>query len=282
MSDISPQRISEFMRIVFVRLWTEPEGMASADLLAQIPLSTRLSPAELECLPGTVAPRYQHAVRLASIPFVKAGWLEKSKGRWYITEAGKRACKAFSSGEAFSQEAARLMASGQENRLALALVTEQAEETAWEQLRTFLLGLQSYEFQALVGHLLTAMGYHLSWVAPPEKEHGYVNFVMYPDSLGLGRPRIKVHIMHTGQPVLFEGLKAFTSVLGEGDAGVFVSSGGFIPRVVDEVVERRDFLMTLIDLPTFADLWLEYYDRLTEQARLQFPLTPVHFLAAVG
>ncbi len=133
-----------------------------------------------------------------------------------------------------------------------------------------------------MGHLLTAMGYHISWIAPPEKEHGYVNFVMHPDSLGLSQPRIKVHILHSGQPVLFEGLKAFASVLGEGDVGVFVSSGGFIPRVVDEVVERKDVRMTLIDLPTFADLWLEYYDRLPEEARLLFPLQPVHFLAAVG
>lgn len=280
MSEISPQRISEFMRIIFVRLWTEPTGLSSADILAQIPQAARLSGAEQEYIPNTHIPSYERAVRLASIPFEKAGWLEKCKGRWHITEAGKRACKSFSSAEAFSQEAARIMGTWRESRSQLSLISEDAQEKAWDQLRSYLQGLQPYEFRNLVGDLLKAMGFHITWVAPPEKERGIVSFIMYADALGLSQPRIKVHVLHTGQPVMFEGLKAFTSVLGSGDAGLFISSGGFTASVLEEAVEQRIYRITLIDLGNFADLWLEYYDKLSEDARRIFPLMPVYFLAS--
>jgi restriction system protein len=166
-----------------------------------------------------------------------------------------------------------------ESRSVLALITEEAEEKAWEQIRSYLQEMRPYEFQQLVGDLLTAMGYHTAWSAPAQKERGFVNFVVYADSLGLGVPRIKVHILHSGQAVLYEGLKAFMSVLGAGEAGIFISSGGFTSSVMEEAQFQKTFQITLVDLEAFFELWVEYYDRLSHAARQRFPLKPVYFLA---
>ena len=279
MSEIAPLRVSEFLRVAFVRLWSEPNGLPAGDVLAHIQRVTPLTEAELECFPNSNTPRYERAVRLATIPFVKAGWLVKNKGLWTITEIGKRACQGFANAQAFSQEAGRIMNEWRESRAGLSLITEEAEEKAWQQVRAYLQELKPYEFQVIAGDLLKALGYHLTWVAPPEKERGFVNFIMHTDALGLSNPRIKVHVLHTGQPVMFEGLKGFMSVLGTDDSGIFLSSGGFTAAVMEEALNQRIYRITLIDLEHFFDLWLEYYDSLTEDARQRFPLKPIYFLA---
>ena len=281
MSEIARRRIGEFLRIVFVRLWHESAGLPVGEIMAHIPEATQLSEFERDISPASHMPRYEKAIRLATSPYVKAGWLVKGKGRWLLTEDGKRACRGFSSADAFYQEAARTLDEWRASRSVLTLVTEEAEEKAWEQVRSYLLELRPYEFQILAGDLLTAMGYHMAWSAPPGKERGFVNFILHSDPLGITGPRIKVHILHSGQPVLIEGLKAFLPVLGNGDAGIFISSGGFTSNVIEETQAQTSNRITLIDLGNFFDLWLEYYDQLTPAGRERFPLKPIHFLNLV-
>jgi restriction system protein len=279
MDEIAPQRIAEFLRIIFIRLWQERFGLPVGEILMYIPEAVSLTDYEVSDHPSTNTPRYERAIRLATAPYVKAGWLEKEQGRWLLTEEGKQACKSFSTAEAFYQEAGRLFTEWRQNRSDLALVSEQAEEMAWEQVRHFIQAMRPYEFQTLVGDLLTAMGYHLAWVAPAEKERGLVNFVIYVDSLGLSTPRIKVHILHSGQPVLLEGLKAFMAVLAPEDAGIFISLGGFTSAVTEEAQVHGPSKISLVDLESFFNLWVEYYDQLSDAARQRFPLRPIHFLS---
>jgi restriction system protein len=279
MSEIAPRRIGEFLRIIFVRLWQESAGLPAGEILAYIPQAMLLTDFEIGISPSTHIPRYEKAIRLATTPYVNAGWMVKSRGRWLLTEEGKRACKSFPTADAFYTEAARIFADWQESRSSLALMTEEAEEKAWEQIRSYLQEMRPYEFQLLVGDLLTAMGYHTAWSAPPQKERGFVHFVIHADSLGLSVPRIKVHILHSGQPVMFEGLKAFMSVLGPGEAGIFISSGGFTSSVVEEALTQKTYQISLVDLENFFDMWVEYYDRLSQAARQRFPLKPIYFLA---
>ena len=279
MNEIAPRRIGEFLRVIFIRLWKERAGLPVGDILMYIPEAIPLTEYEISNFPSTRTPRYERAIRLATTPYVKAGWIEKNRGRWLLTDEGKQACKSFPTVEEFYQEAGRLYNDWRQSRSLLALITEEAEEKAWEQIRSYLQEMRPYEFQGLVGDLLKAMGYHLAWVAPPEKERGLVNFVIYVDSLGLSIPRIKVHILHSGQPVLLEGLKAFMSVLGPEDAGIFISSGGFTNNVMEEAQVQGSSRISLVDLETFFDLWVEYYDKLTDTGRQRFPLKPIHFLS---
>ena len=53
------------------------------------------------------------------------------------------------------------------------------------------------------------MGYHVAWIAPPEKDHGQIDMVAYTDPLGASGPRILVQIKHKGQPTTMEGMKSF-------------------------------------------------------------------------
>ena len=101
MAEIAPQRIGEFLRIVFLRLWQESAGLPVGETLAQIPQTTVLTDFEMEYIPSTHTPRYERTVRLATIPYVHAGWLVKNKGRWILTDEGKQACKSFTNAEAF-------------------------------------------------------------------------------------------------------------------------------------------------------------------------------------
>jgi restriction system protein len=279
MTEISPQRVGEFLRIVFVRLWQESTGLPVRDVLAYIPEATPLSEFEMGFFPSTHTPRYERVIRLATTPYVRAGWLVKSKDRWILTEDGKRACKSFSTADTFYQEAGRIYNEWRETRSFQALASEEAGEMAWEQIRAYLQEMKPYEFQMLVEDLLRAIGYHLAWVAPPEKERGLINFVIYSDPLGLSTPRKKVHILHGGQSVLLEGLRAFMSALGPEDVGIFISSGGFTSNVIKEAQAQRSSRITLIDLDNFFDLWVEYYDKLTDAGRRRFPLKPIHFLS---
>lgn len=279
MNEIAPQRIAEFLRIVFVRLWQESAGLPVGDVLAHIPQAIPLTEEEKAEIPATHTPRFERVVRHATTPFIHAGWLVKNKGRWFLTDDGKRACRGFPNAGAFYQEAGRMLDEWRQNRSRQVIITEEAEEKAWEQVRGYLQEMRPYEFQTLVGDLLTAMGYHVAWVAPPEKERGFINFVIYTDPLGLSNPRIKVHVLHSGQPVLFEGLKAFITDLGSGEAGIFISSGGFTRSVIEEAHAQKSCRITLIDLENFFDLWVEYYDRLTQTGRQRFPLKPIYFLS---
>ena len=51
--------------------------------------------------------------------------------------------------------------------------------------------MDAYDFQKLVADLLKAIGYHVSWIAPPGKDGG-VDILAYTDALGTQGPRIKV------------------------------------------------------------------------------------------
>jgi hypothetical protein len=89
---------------------------------------------------------------------------------------------------------------------------EEAEETAWEQIRTHLAEMPPYEFQDLVAALLKAMGYHVLWVAPPGPDRG-IDMIAHTDPLGTTSPRIKVQLKRTpgeqdvraGDPVVHGG-----------------------------------------------------------------------------
>src|SRR5208337_408679 len=115
--------------------------------------------------------RFEKIVRFATIAPVKAGWLVKSKGRWILTEDGKRALETYKDPEMFSQKAAELYhkwrsaqpkasedieedAAAEEPRATF----EEAEELAWTEIETYLRNMNPYDFQKLVAALLRAMG----------------------------------------------------------------------------------------------------------------------------
>ena len=293
MAEITRQRTGQFLRVIFKLLMDKPDGMQAKDILTEIPKIVPLTEYESGYYSSTPnSTRFEKIVRFATIDLVKAGWLVKSKGRWFITEEGKQAYNKITDPEEFYKEAARLYhewkktrpqedsleAVEEEEGSKVAVTVEEAEELAWEQIQQFLQGMNPYDFQELIAELLRAMGYHVAWIAPPGKDRG-IDIIAYNDPLGATVPRIKVQVKHRDQSTSVEGLRAFMSVLGTDDLGLFVASGGFTSDAKEEARTQERRKITLIDLESLFDLWVEHYPRLTQEARQHLPLKSIYFLA---
>ncbi|HEX8991629.1 MAG TPA: Mrr restriction system protein [Anaerolineales bacterium] len=279
MADVTLNRIGELLRSVLELLWGKPDGMPAREILAFLPEITPLTEYERGYSPSTNMPRYERIVRLATIPLVKAGWLVKTdKGRWLITDEGRRAARRYPNARELYKEALRLYEESRQNDPSYTMAAEEAEEKAWDGIHRYLLDTERTQFRSLVAELLRAMGYHVAWVAPPEKDHGQIDLVAHTDPLGTRGPRILVQVKHKDQPVTLEGVTTFLSLLGANDYGLFISSGGFTNEVMQEIRTDPTQRTTLLDLENFFDLWVEHYDKLSDQAKHRFPLKKIYFL----
>lgn len=279
MPKITISRIGELLRSVFELLWNKPEGLTAREIIAFLPEITAISEYERGFLANTNTPRYERIVRLATIPLVRAGWLVKNnKGRWFITEEGRNACRKYNNAQELYQEALRVYEDEKQRHPSLLLITEEAEEKAWEQVQQYLLEMNRPDFMRVIADLLTAMGYYIAWVAPADKDRGQIDMIIKGDPLGTRGPQILVQVKHKGQALTVEGLKTFSSQLGAGHYGLLVSSGGFTETVRDEVLKTHFDRITLFDLETLFDQWVKNYQNLNQNARAHLPIKPVHFI----
>ncbi|MBN8645319.1 MAG: Mrr restriction system protein [Planctomycetes bacterium] len=270
------------------------------EVLAQIPKRITLTADELS-LNESGHPRWETNVRFYSTEPVKAGWLLKSKGYWQLTEDGNRALdrhdvKAFAR-EANSsykkwlseqtETAAEIEEAGSTSSAQLAAETpnaiaasalERAQEDSRIGIDQRIRSLLPYQFQDLVEQLLTGMGYHAKFNAPPGKDGG-VDLIAYSDPLGSRPPRIIVQVKHkpdTAAPV--KDIRELEGVLRrEGDIGLFVSSGGFTPDALREVRSAKVHIEAM-DLDDLVDHWIKHYATIPEEGKALLPLTPVYFI----
>jgi len=294
MPEITRRRTGEMLRALFEVLIPLPEGMRAREALSA--LEKRLTLSEYE--KGDYASggrRFDKIVRFATVDLVKAGWLFKEKGRWTVTADGLKAFQTFPDPEAFYKEAVRLYhqwkasqpedidespdnAADETTAKAASITLEEAEEQAWSEIDQYLRGINPYEFQEIVAALLRAMGYHVSWVAPPGKDGG-IDILAASDPLGTRPPRIKVQVKRQSQSVDVDGLRSFMAVLGDGDVGIFVSIGGFTKNAADEARLQEKRKITLLNNEQLFDLWVEYYGKLRDEDRRRLPLKSVYILS---
>jgi restriction system protein len=286
MPDITQQRMGEILRRVFELLWFEPEGLPVRDIFKYVLKSSQLSEYERGYFPfASSSPRYEVLLRVATIPLVKAGWLVKTtRGRWYITDKGRKASQQYGDAEQFFEEAISQYREWKENeekrlRYINSIEKYEAQENSWVQIKQFIQGMSASEFKNLTVELLQSMGYYMAWVAPPQKEKGQIDIIAFSDPLGTKNPRVVVHVNHKGQVMTQEGLGAVLAILGPEDHGVLFSSSGFTNQVKEEALTLVHPSIHLIDLESFVDLWVKYYDKLSEEARHSFPLKAVYFLS---
>jgi restriction system protein len=294
MAEITKRRTGEFLRILFGILDNHPEGLQANQALAALASRVKLSEYEAG-LYESGGRRFEKIVRFATVDCVKAGWLLKSKGRWFVTDAGRLAHSRYQDPEQFYREAVKLYrlwkaaqpdsdpqttdeTSDETSGKAARITYEQAEEQAWIEIEQYLRQMHPYAFQELVAALLRAMGYHVAWVAPPGKDGG-IDILAWNDPLGTKPPRIKVQVKRQGQSVSVEGLRSFLALLGDDDVGLFVSTGGFTKDAAEEARTQEKRKVTLINLDSLFDLWVEHYHQLSDEARSLLPLKPIYFLA---
>lgn len=291
MAEITPRRTGELVRGVFELLLDSEDGQQASDVLRR--LESRVPPTPFENTTYLKHPntrRYEKIVRFSSIGPVKAGWLVKNKGRWSLTQDGRAAYATFTDPEAFSLEARRLYRVWRktqpndedepenEGAATSASALEEAEEAAWTEIRDYLTSMPPYDFQRLVAVLLGAMGYHVQWVAPPGPDKG-IDIVAHSDPLGTVNPRIKVQVKRRADKTNAAELRSFMAVLGDQDVGIYVGAGGFTTDAEQEARTQEKRRITLLDLDSLVELWIDHFDRVPLEDRLLLPLKPIHFLA---
>jgi restriction system protein len=290
MAEVTRKRTGELVRRLFLILKARPEGMPASKALEDLANSVSMTPHEAGFYESG-SRRFEKIVRFATVDCVKAGWLLKHKGTWALTAEGHIALEKFQDGEALYREAVRLYqlwrketpkeqeesVSEEEVDSSPDITFEQADEQAWGAIERHLMTMDPYAFQDLVAELVKAMGYHVSWTAARGKDGG-VDIIAHSDPLGSKPPRIKIQVKRVSDRVSSDGLRAFISLINEGDVGLFVATAGFT-RDAEELArnqERRK--ITLIDAERLVDLWTEFYGKLNDSARKRLPLTPIYFL----
>src|ERR1022692_3132772 len=104
MSSISQVRVGQLQRGVFNLLLDQPEGLPAKEIIsrmAQVVPPTDFEKSDCPKHPGVQ--RFGKMIRFATIAPVKAGWLIKEKGKWYLTEEGKSAYARYRSEEHTSE-----------------------------------------------------------------------------------------------------------------------------------------------------------------------------------
>lgn len=290
MAKIGRERQGALLRAVLEVLSGEDAGLPAREVLARVEQRLTLTEHEAGFYPGTSTRRFEKIVRFSTISSVKAGWLDKSKGHWTITDTGRTALIQFPNPKELFLEAGRRYREwrkGQpdvpeveedlDDSAQASIVLEEAEEQAWSEISQHLESINPYDFQDLVEALVEVMGYHVLWKAPVGPDGG-MDLVAHGDPLGTSSPRIKVQVKRRADRIGAEELRAFLAVLASGDVGIFVATSGFTREAEREARAQETRHVTLIDLKRLFDLWVEHYDRIPEERKHLLRLSKVYFL----
>jgi len=292
MAEITKERQGLLVRKAFEILSRHADGLPARDVIARVEKELELTPFEQSFYSSNPSVRrFEKIIRFSTISSVKAGWLLKEKGRWILTESGRRAYEQFQTPEAFMREATRLYREWRRDQPepdeveelesetpGAATTLEEAEESAWSEIRAHLARLNPYDFQHLVAGLLRGMGYHVSWIAPVGPDRG-VDILAHKDPLGVEGGRIKVQVKRRADRISVVEVRSFLAVLGDDDVGIFVTTAGFTSFAVNEARSQEKRRFMLLDAARLFDLWVEHYSDIPEEQRSLLPLRTVRFLA---
>ncbi|WP_205823049.1 restriction endonuclease [Burkholderia sp. Ac-20349] len=268
--------------------------LAGRDVIAEIERRVLLDDWATQTYEKTGYVRWQSILHFFSIDCIKAGFLLKKKGVWYLTNEGEQALTLGEVGLLNAAvEAYRVWREKNQptteprNGDEIAEVVEQAQEAtihemeqlAAEGLKKQISLKNPYEFQDLIAALLRGMGYFTPFVAPAGKDGG-VDIIAYRDPLGTVSPRIKVQVKHKiDTAARVQEIRELMGLLQkDGDVGIFVASGGFTPDA-KATARSSHAHVELIDLDRLIALWQQFYPQLAEDDKVMLPLTPIYFYA---
>lgn len=232
--------------------------------------------------------RWQNIYHFTSVDYVRAGFIIKKNGTWYLTPDGEKALSLMPEEVQLSAQTAYkkwrhenpVESSSEEEEVfekETILNLEDLEERALAGIREYIRKKNPYEFQDLVAALLRAMNYHTPFVAPRGKDGG-VDVLAYVDPLGAQTPRIKVQVKHyPDNPIGVKEIRSLVGILRDGDIGLFVTSGTFSPSAKQEASTSKEYVK-LIDGDEFITLWQNYYPKMSDEDKNMLPLKYISFL----
>lgn len=269
-------------------------SLPSSEVLKRIENSVNLTEWERERYEKTGYIRWQSILHFHTIGALKAGWLVKKKGTWFITPEGEEALKmtpieliqtmedAYKAWkkESSHDELDNLDDKASSSQQKIEANLDQLEERAYEGLIEFIKSKNPYEFQDMVAGLLESMGYFVSFISPKGKDGG-LDVVVYADPLGAKEPRIKVQVKHRPESnVAVADIRALLGLLSKsGDVGLFVTSGSFSTEAERFARDSHQHI-DLIDIQRFVTLWQEFYPKMSDETKEMMPLKPIYFLSS--
>ncbi|MCI0416462.1 Mrr restriction system protein [bacterium] len=287
------ERVGEIMKVVLLELKNAGSEMRLKDLFARAVPKLTLTDYEKEPYAKSGYIRWQAIIHFYSIDCVKAGYIQKSGGKWYLTPQGEEALKlspedfirsaiekyrAWKSSRPSRDEDVEESEVEESEKIVRQTAYDQAVEQARSEIEEHINNLGPYDFQKVVGELLMAMGYHVPFIAPPGRDGG-IDIVAYKDPLGTTTPRIRVQVKHRDKKFTVKDVRELEGLLRkEGDIGLIVSSGGFTSEVEREIRASSKHI-EVMDLNRFIQLWQQHYDNLREPAKALLPLIKLYFLA---
>ena len=240
--------------------------------------------------------RWWAVLHFFSIDAIKAGYLIKNKGVWYLTPEGEKALElgpvgmlnaakaAYDAWKAQKNTSTETEDAGDDEDAAEpaqqnpAATLDQTQELANTGLKDQINLRNAYEFQDLVAALLRGMGYFTPFVAPKARTAG-VDVIAYRDPLGTVSPRVKVQIKHRESTASVQEVRQLMGLLQkDGDVGMFVSTGGFTSDA--KTTARGSHVhVELVDFDRFITLWQDFYPKLRDEDKALLPLVPIYFYA---
>jgi restriction system protein len=262
-------------------------------------LRTRLTFNEWEngILEKTGNIRWVSIFHFFTIDCIKAGYLRKTKGMWYLTEEGERAMNLGPvkllgtatklyyvwKGENIKKRDVE-GTEGNESEIDDNTIQfqranlDQLEEQGITGLKDYIYQKNAYEFQDFVAALLRAMKYHTPFISPKGRDGG-LDIVAFRDPLGASEPRIKVQVKHRPQTSIpVEDIRSLMGLLNKiGDMGLFVTSGTFSNDAKRTARESQTHVR-LIEIDDLIQLWKEFYSNMSDDEKNMLPLHPIYFL----
>jgi restriction system protein len=150
---------------------------------------------------------------------------------------------------------------------------DEVENQADELISDILANMDPYVFEELVAAVMRAMGYHAKKTR--DSQDRGIDVIAHPDSLGFEEPYIKAQVKRQQSKVGSPDMRAFTGTLGNGERGLFVSTGGYTSEAQD-AARNAEQRVTLIDRDEFIDLLIQHYDDLESEYQATVPLKQVY------
>jgi restriction system protein len=262
-------------------------------LMEAVEKSVEFSDWDRERLPKTGYIRWQSIFHLYSIDCVKATYIVKKNGIWYLTDMGIAAAKdgedtlfenfttAYKKWALENKKSAQVVSDDNTVDEVIEnnddIIFDDLQEKSIESMVNFINKKNAYEFQDLVAALLRGMGYFTPFIAPKGKDGG-LDIIAYKDPLGTSAPRIQVQVKHRESTASVQEIRELMGLLQrEGDVGLFVSTGGFTSDAKN-AARGSTVHIELIDQNKFIELWQEFYDKLSDQDKNRFPLRSIYLL----
>lgn len=289
------RRQGELVLGAFHVLLEHGEPLPAKEVLSRLECRVSLTDKEREDYPSSPGTRrFEKAVRFATIPFTKAGWLRKDRGDWSITPEGETALLLHTDPAEFARAALREYRAWDEARQVGVEETTKARQrwrkhrlplSLWrkQRRRPRVTSPTTSRRSAPTSSRICAVICWRPWdttsvfTAPPGADHG-IDLVAHNDPLGTSTPRIKVQVKRRRDSVGVEEMRAFMALLGTNDVGIYISLGGFSGPAAVLVRSQENRMVTMVDRKMLLSLWEENILRIFDAGRTLLPLRPVYYL----